>query len=232
MKIHGLQKITLLDYPGLVACTVFAGGCDFRCPFCHNAPLVTEPWPDAIGEEEIFSFLRKRRGLLDGVCVTGGEPLMQPDIADFLTRIRQLGYKIKLDTNGSYPERLRTVVEAGLTDLIAMDIKNSPAKYAATAGVPGLDLGPVRESAAFLMEGRVPFEFRTTAVWPLHEKEDFIAIGEWLRGNENYYLQQFIDSGDLIRPDGLGAYSIEAMRIFADTVRPYIPNTFLRGVEE
>jgi pyruvate formate lyase activating enzyme len=232
MKIYGLQKTTLLDYPGLVACTVFAGGCDFRCPFCHNAQLVAGPMPDVVGEKEFFSFLRRRRGLLDGVCVTGGEPLMQPDIADFLAHIRQLGYKIKLDTNGSYPERLRAVVGAGLADFAAMDIKNSPAKYAATAGVPELDLGPVRESAAYLMEGHIPFEFRTTVVYPFHETEDFIAVGEWLRGNESYYLQQFADSGDLVRPDGLGAYAKETMQLFADTVRPYIPHTFLRGVEE
>jgi len=232
MKIYGLQKTTLLDYPGLVACTVFAGGCDFRCPFCHNAQLVAGPRPDVIGEDEFFSFLRRRRGLLDGVCVTGGEPLMQPDIADFLAHIRQLGYKIKLDTNGSYPERLRAVAGAGLADFVAMDIKNSPAKYAATAGVPELDLEPVRESAAYLMEGHIPFEFRTTVVYPFHEAEDFIAVGEWLRGSEAYYLQQFTDSGDLVQPDGLGAYASEAMRVFADTVRPYIPHTFLRGVEE
>ncbi len=232
MKIYGLQKVTLLDFPGEVACTVFTGGCDLRCPFCHNASLVLpEARPEALDEEELFAFLRKRRGILDGVAVSGGEPLLHPDAADFLARIRELGYKIKLDTNGAFPERLRAVVEAGLVDRVAMDIKNAPEKYAATVGIPGFDLSPVRESAAFLMGGALPFEFRTTVVKPLHRREDFEAIGAWLRGDEPYYLQGFIDSGELLGGAGLAAWDKESMETFAETVRAYVPHTYLRGIE-
>lgn len=232
MKILGLQKITLLDYPGLVACTVFTGGCNLRCPFCHNASLVISPGPEGIAQEDFFAYLKKRAGTIDGVCVTGGEPLLQPDIPDFLQKIRALGYRIKLDTNGSFPERLREVSQAGLLDRVAMDIKNAPEKYAETVGVPGFDIGPVRESAAYLMEGRVPFEFRTTVVHPLHQPEDFETIGQWLRGGEEYYLQQFKDSGELLSPEGLAAYSDNAMRIFRRIAAQSIPNTHLRGIEE
>lgn len=232
MKIYGLQKVTLLDFPGEVACTVFTGGCNLRCPFCHNASLVLpQERPEALDEEKLFAFLRKRRGVLDGVAVSGGEPLLHPDAADLLARIRELGYKIKLDTNGAFPERLRSIVEAGLVDRVAMDIKNSPEKYAATVGIPDFDLSPVRESAAFLMGGSLPFEFRTTVVKPLHQPEDFEAIGAWLRGDEPYYLQGFIDSGELLDGAGLAAWDRESMEKFAETVRAYVPHTYLRGIE-
>lgn len=230
MRIHGFQKLTLLDYPGFVAGTVFTGGCNFRCPFCHNAPLVMLE-DEALAEDEVLSILQKRRGLLDGVCISGGEPLLQPDIGDFMKKLRAMGYRIKLDTNGSFPQKLRALVEEGLVDMVAMDIKNSPEKYAETVGVPGLDVGPVKESAAFLMEGRVDFEFRTTVVRPLHTAEDFEKIGRWLPGAPKYYLQQFRDSGALLAAEGLGAYTEEEMQIFAEAVKPFIPHTYLRGTE-
>ena len=230
MRIHGFQKLTLLDYPGFVACTVFTGGCNFRCPFCHNAPLVLLE-DEALAEDEVLSLLQKRRGLLDGVCISGGEPLLQPDIGDFMKKLRAMGYKIKLDTNGSFPQKLRALVEEGLVDMVAMDIKNSPEKYAETVGVPGFDVGPVKESAAFLMEGRVDFEFRTTVVRPLHEAEDFEKIGRWLPGAPKYYLQQFRDSGALLAAEGLGAYTEEEMQIFAEAAKPFIPHTYLRGMD-
>lgn len=231
MKIHGLQKVTLLDFPGKVACTVFTGGCNFRCPFCHNASLVQpELFPAAMDEAEFFAFLKKRQGVLDGVAITGGEPLLHPDAADFIARIRELGYQIKLDTNGSFPARLRDIVEAGLVDRVAMDIKNAPEKYAETISVPGFDLAPVRESVSFLMEGRVAFEFRTTVVKPLHQAEDFAAIGEWIADGEEYYLQRFTDSGELINGGGLGPWDDENMKIFAETVKKYVPHTYLRGI--
>ena len=231
MKIHGLQKVTLLDFPGEVACTVFTGGCNLRCPFCHNASLVLpEAFPEAVDEEALFAFLRKRRGVLDGVAVTGGEPLLYPDAAGFLARIRELGYRIKLDTNGSFPARLRQIVEAGLVDRVAMDIKNSPEKYAETVGVPGFDVGPVKESAAFLLSGAVPFEFRTTVVRPLHQAEDFEAIGRWIRGDEEYYLQTFTDSGELLDGAALGPWDGASMEKFAETARAYVPHTYLRGI--
>lgn len=228
MRLGGLMKMTLLDFPGRIACTVFTLGCGFRCPFCHNASLVTHP-EEGLTEEELFSFLEKRRGVLDGVCVTGGEPLSQPDLPAFLRRIRALGYAIKLDTNGAHPAALRAVVGEGLVDYVAMDIKNSPQKYAATVGLPEMPRG-VTESAAYLLSGAVPYEFRTTVVEELHEPGDFLAIGEWIRGAERYFLQRFTDSGDLIG-EGMSAPSVERMEACLAAVRPYVPAAELRGVK-
>ena len=163
MDIHGLQKLTLLDYPGKVACTVFLGGCDFRCPFCHNGELVAGPLPPPETDDEaLLAFLNKRRGLLDGVCVTGGEPLLRPELPDLLARIKELGFLVKVDTNGARPDRLRALVERGIADYVAMDVKNGPTRYAETVGVEGLDLAPVRDSVSFLLSGAVDYEFRTT----------------------------------------------------------------------
>ncbi len=231
MRLQGFQKLTLLDYPGQVAATVFTPGCNFRCPFCHNAGLVLPGGEAPLDTEEVLNTLEKRKGLLDGVAVTGGEPLLQPGLEDFLQKLRAMGYKIKLDTNGSFPERLRQLVEGGLCDMVAMDIKNAPARYAETVGLPGFDPGPVKESAAFLMEGRVDFEFRTTVVKPLHRAEDFEAIGQWLAGSENYYLQQFRDSGALLNGEGLSAHTPEDMETFAAIARRWIPHTYTRGMD-
>lgn len=230
MEIHGLQKMTLLDFPGRVACTVFLGGCDFRCPFCHNFELVENPGPGIMTEEDFFSFLGKRRGLLDGVAVTGGEPCLRKDLADFLARIREMGYKVKLDTNGNSPAMLRRVLETGLADYVAMDIKNSPEKYARTVGLPVLDLAPIRESVKMLMESDTEYEFRTTAVAELHEREDFEKIGQWITGAKRYFLQAFTDR-DSVPFEGLHAPSGEQMRAFADAVRPFVPTVALRGVD-
>lgn len=231
MTVSGLQKLTLLDYPGKVACTVFTAGCDLRCPFCHNASLVLpERERDVVSEDELFAFLRKRQGLLDGVAVTGGEPLLHRGLPELLKKIRDLGFSVKLDTNGTFPEALRNVVEAGLADRIAMDIKNSPSKYAVTVGIPDFDLSPVKESAAFLMESGAEYEFRTTAAVGLHEASDFVEIGKWIAGAEEYYLQDFKDSGDLINGNGLSAFSAEEMETLAAAVRPYVPAVKIRGV--
>lgn len=234
MLISGLQKLTLLDYPGRVACTVFTAGCNFRCPFCHNAPLVL---PERIegdpnGEETVLQFLKKRQGILDGVAVTGGEPLLHRDMPDFLRKIRALGYKIKLDTNGSFPDRLIELVNEGLVDRVAMDIKNSPALYAKTVGLRELDLAAVERSKDFLLEGRVEYEFRTTVVKGLHTEESLTEAAEWIRGAAEYYLQQFKDSGDIIALEGLGAFRDEEMRALAARLRPIIPSIRLRGVDE
>lgn len=230
MKIQGLQKTTLLDYPEKVACTVFTAGCNFRCPFCHNASLVVDiPKEAAISEEEFFSFLKKRQGILDGVCVSGGEPLLQPDIEDFIRKIKELGYAVKLDTNGSFPNKLKTLVEKGFVDYVAMDIKNSPEDYAATAGISVPDIEAIRESVAYLKEGHVPYEFRTTVVKNYHTKENFEKIGMWIRGAEKYFLQNFVDSGDLICSKITGCDE-EEMKEFLLTVRPYIPCVSLRGI--
>ena len=234
MLISGLQKLTLLDYPGHVACTVFTAGCNFRCPFCHNAALVL---PERIagdpdGAETVLQFLRRRQGILDGVAITGGEPLLHPDLPDFLRAIRDLGYSIKLDTNGSFPERLEKVVREGLVDRVAMDIKNSPALYAKTVGLRELDLKAVERSKDFLLRGRVDYEFRTTAVKGLHTAESLTEAAEWIRGAAEYYLQQFKDSGDVIAAEGLGAFSAEEMKSLAGRIRPVVPTVKLRGVDE
>lgn len=233
MLISGLQKMTLLDYPGCVACTVFTGGCNFRCPFCHNASLVI---PEALraadgGVEAVLSFLKKRQGLLDGVAVTGGEPLLHADMAEFLRRVKELGFRVKLDTNGSFPARLRALVEEGLVDRVAMDIKNDPAFYAETAGVADLDLAPITESKEFLLSGAVEYEFRTTVVKGLHTAERLENAARWIEGAREYHLQQFKDSGELIAPDGLGAFSDDEMRALLQAVLPIIPVAALRGVE-
>ena len=231
MTISGMQKLTLLDYPGKVACTIFTAGCDLRCPFCHNASLaLPERERDVIAEEELLRFLKKRQGILDGVAVTGGEPLLNAGIAPLLRKIKELGYAVKLDTNGTFPARLREVVEKGLVDRVAMDIKAPPEKYAAVTGVPGLDLAPIRESAAYLMICGIDYEFRTTAVRPLHEPADFASIGEWIKGAKEYYIQAFHDSGDLIAGAGLSGFTEDEMKIFADIIRPWVPNVRLRGI--
>lgn len=231
MLISGLQKLTLLDYPGKVACTVFTGGCNFRCPFCHNSSLVLpERMAHDADEETVLAFLKKRQGVLDGVAVTGGEPLLHKDIDAFLAKVHELGYKIKLDTNGSFPERLIEIVKAGLVDRVAMDIKNSPALYGETVGVPGLELAPIERSKDFLLEGHVDYELRTTVVKGLHTKESLIEAAKWIRGAKEYYLQQFKDSGDVLAIDGLGAYDEKEMRDMAQAVSEYVPAVSVRGV--
>ena len=228
MRLGGIQKMTLLDFPGRVACTVFTAGCNFRCPFCHNASLVTHLCEDTLDTDEFFAFLDRRRGLLEGVAVTGGEPFAQPDIVDFFREIRARGYAVKADTNGSYPDRLRAAVSEGLLDYVAMDIKNSPPKYAVTAGLPEMP-EEVRESAAFLLGGTLPFEFRTTVVDELHEPADFSLIGDWLAGRENFFLQPFTDSGDLIG-EGLHPPKPEKMHACLAALREKIPTAELRGM--
>ena len=231
MRISGLQKLTLLDFPGHTACTVFTGGCNYRCPFCHNAELVLRPGEQPeIPEEEFFALLRKRKGLLDGVAVTGGEPTLQPDLPEFLARIRELGYAVKLDTNGTRPDLVKDLVGRDLVQYIAMDIKNAPERYAQTAGVEDPRLEAVRETAAFLLEGRVPYEFRTTVVKELHRPEDLEAVGRWLAGAKHYYIQCFTDSGDLIAP-GLSPCSRAELDALLEAVRPHIPAAELRGVD-
>lgn len=229
MRIDGLQTLTLLDYPGKVACTVFTSGCNMRCPFCHNASLVCGEVPPFMEKEEFFAFLKKRTGVLDGVCVTGGEPLLQEGLIPFLLEVKEKGFATKLDTNGLLHDRLRAVVEAGAVDYVAMDIKNCKARYAETAGVPGLDLAPIEKSVQFLMEGSVDYEFRTTVVKELHNKADFDEIGRWLKGAKRYFLQSFKDSGDIL---SLGLSPMEKADLLEirDRLRAEIPGVELRGV--
>ena len=207
MKIHGLQKMTLLDFPGKVACTVFLGGCDLRCPFCHNAELIDGTAPAVMDETELLAFLEKRKGLIDGVAITGGEPLLRGEgVVTVAEIIRDLGYPLKLDTNGTHPER-----------------------YGRTAGIEDLDLGPIRESTALLMEGRTDYEFRTTTVAELHDGESFRKIGEWIRGAKRYYIQKFTDR-ETVPFEGFHAPTDEEMRRYLEIVRAYVPAAELRGV--
>ena len=229
MKIHGLQKMTLLDYPGKVACTVFLGGCDFRCPFCHNAELLDAGAPAEMDDAALLAFLEKRKGLLDGVAITGGEPLLRSDIFELLAKIRALGYPVKLDTNGNHPEKLRTAVNAGLVDYVAMDMKNSPGRYAETVGLASFDMTGVRESIDLLLGGAVDYEFRTTVVRELHDEQSFVEIGKLIRGAKRYFLQSFTDR-DTVLFAGLHAPEKETILRYAEVVRPYVESVDVRGV--
>lgn len=229
-NIQGLNKVTLLDFPGKVACTVFTGGCDLRCPFCHNSQLVLHPAFSPIDTEAVLEFLNRRRGTLDGIAITGGEPLLQPGLEDFIRRVRDMGcFQIKLDTNGTHPQRLSDLIRGGLLDYVAMDVKNSPERYAETVGIPGFDTAPILRSVSILMEGRVPYEFRTTAVREFHDDEAFAAIGEVIRGAEQYFIQNFVDSGALIG-ENMHGFDENEMRHFIDVVRPFVPSACLRGI--
>ncbi len=230
IKLFGIQKLTLLDYPQKMASTIFTGGCNFRCPFCQNSDLVFLPenMPE-LQEEDVLSFLEKRKGILDGVCISGGEPLLNPELAGFLKKIKDMGYAVKLDTNGSSPDQLKHLVEEGLVNYVAMDIKNAPDKYGMTIGIEEYDMSNIFQSVDFLMSGDVPYEFRTTVVRQFHKREDFAAIGRWIKGAKQYYLQSFVDSGDLICP-GMKGYTKEIMEQALEIVKRNIPNAKLRGV--
>lgn len=231
MLIKGLQKMTLLDYPGKIACTVFLGGCNFRCPFCHNGTLVLpERFLETIETSDLLAFLDARRGRLQGVCISGGEPTLHSDLPELLSEIKSRGYAVKLDTNGTNPEMLYALIADGLVDYVAMDIKNSPERYAETAGVrdSGLILDKVKESAALLMRGEVDFEFRTTLVRELHSAEDIADIGRWLSGSEKFFLQTYRDEGDLL-VGGFTPFSREETKELLSVLRQYVPRAEIRG---
>lgn len=231
MQICGLNKTTLLDYPGRVAATIFLGGCNFRCPFCHNASLVMEPDSQPqLSLEEVLSFLKKRAGLLDGVCVTGGEPTLAPDLPDFLRKVKELGLLVKLDTNGYRPDVTKALINEGLVDHIAMDIKSSLSGYPLAAGRPDLPGEPVMESISLLMAGTIEYEFRTTVVGGLHTEKDFREIGQLLKGCRAYFLQPFVDSGDIL-VKGFTAPSRDMLDLCLRILRPTIPNAALRGMD-
>ncbi len=229
MLIKGFQKLTVLDFPGHTACTVFTGGCNFRCPFCHNALLVTELDEDFYTEEEIFEHLEKRKNVLDGVAVTGGEPLLQKDIERFLYEIKDKGFAVKLDTNGSFPDKLEGILQLGLADYVAMDIKNCPEKYGETVGVEKFDITPIEKSIELLKNSGVDYEFRTTVTANFHTLEDIGKISQWIKGTPRYFLQNFEDSGNLIDGNCRGV-SRDEMRQMLKIAQKYIPETELRGM--
>lgn len=230
MVIGGFQKMTAVDFPGTLACTVFTAGCDYRCPFCHNAPLVTPPFdPSPMAEADVLAYMEKRRDMLQGVCITGGEPLMQGDIAAFIGKVRALGYKVKIDTNGSYPDRLAALLDGGLVDYVAMDVKNAPARYAETVGLPLCDLGSVERSMALLKASPVPYELRTTVVRELHTPDDLVALARWIAGAPRYFLQPYRDSVNILGGPGFHSYSPDELAAILERVREYVPSASLRG---
>ena len=232
MRIGGLQKLTLLDYPGKVACTVFLSGCNLRCPYCHNPGLVLPEQSEGseIPEAEVLSFLERRKGTLDGVCITGGEPTLQLELPEFLEKLRRLGYAVKLDTNGTNPAMLKALLQERVLDYVAMDIKNSPSRYAETCG--GIDcLSRVRESAALLMDGTVDYEFRTTVTRELHGTADLVALSRWIAGAHAWHLQSFVDADTVLAgPGALHAWDPADLEALLPELRQAVPNTQLRGV--
>lgn len=230
MLIKGFQKLTLLDYPGKTACTIFVGGCNFRCPFCHNASLVLDINEGEICEtDKVLSFLNKRRGLLDGVCITGGEPLLQKDIKDFVWNIKNMGYSVKLDTNGYSPEKLIKIVNEGLIDYIAMDVKNCIEKYSITAGI-NVDINKIIKSINFIMGSGVGYEFRTTVVKEYHNVSDVEKIAHMINGAEKYFLQSFVDSGNVIQ-SGLSSVDEDTLEQMRGVCLQHVKNTNIRGLE-
>ncbi|MEE1031049.1 MAG: anaerobic ribonucleoside-triphosphate reductase activating protein [Ruminococcus sp.] len=230
VKIHGFQKMTLLDYPGKVACTIFLGACNFRCPFCHNGSLVLAPEKEPlIPVEDVWKVLKKRQGILDGVCITGGEPTLSVGLMEFIEQIKEMNYLVKLDTNGARPEVIKELLDHQLLDYIAMDIKNSPEKYAQTAGITQVDMNKINESVELLKSNVVDYEFRTTVMKELHEKEDFERISEWLAGSKRYFLQTYKETELVICP-GFSSYSKDELEKFVQIARQTIAQVEIRGV--
>ena len=231
MQIYGFNKTTLLDYPEHIAATVFTGGCNFRCPFCHNGELVLDPARQpSVAEEEVLYYLKKRQGILQGVCVTGGEPTLQRDLRAFLQKIKELEYPIKLDTNGYRPDVLKSLCEQGLVDYVAMDIKTCKERYPLLAGIPSIQMEPIEESVDYLKSCHIPYEFRTTVVKELHSADDFQKIGPWISGCPNYYLQNFVDSGNVLE-DGFSGCTKEELLAFLEIVKPFVGQAAIRGID-
>ena len=230
IKIHGFNKLTLLDYPEKVAATIFLGHCNFRCPFCQNGGLVLNPEGEpVIPVDDVLKVLKKRQGLLDGVCITGGEPTLHPDLSSFIADIKKMGYAVKLDTNGSRPQVIKSLVEQNLIDYVAMDIKNSPSRYGETAGVSHLDFSCIEESVEFLKSGVVDYEFRTTVARELHTESDFRQIGTWIAGCRRYFLQGYQESGQVIQPV-FTSYTKDEMEYFRGILLEEIPCVEIRGM--
>lgn len=231
MDINGIQKLTLLDYPGKVACTVFLAGCDLKCPFCHNSELWSVNAPAVMDDKELLAFLEKRRGMLEGVAFTGGEPLLRPELPEVMTKIKELGFAVKLDTNGTHPDKLRALIGEGLVDRVAMDIKNDPERYALTCGreAQGFPMDAIRKSIEILMNGGIEYEFRTTAVKPLHDADSFRGIGEMIRGAEEYYIQPFADR-DTVLFSGFETPAKEELESWLGIVKPFVKRARIRGM--
>lgn len=234
MKIVGIQKLTLLDYPGRVACTVFLNGCNFRCPYCHNAELLEGDIEPVLSVEELLAFLKKRQGILEGVCITGGEPTLHPELPQLMRSIRKLGCGVKLDTNGYRPEVLGALLEDKLVDYVAMDLKNGPAAYGETVGLRGVQLERIGESIRLLQESGVDFELRTTVVKPLHTAETITEMALWLTQITNgkpiprLFVQPFVDR-DTVAVGGLSTPEGAELEQFREILSPCAEAVALRG---
>ena len=231
MFFHGFNKFTLLDYPKHLAATIFVGGCNMRCPFCHNGSLVLRPQSQLIiHADDILSYLNKRKSILEGVCITGGEPTLYTDLPSFISQIKEIGLKVKLDTNGTNPTMMGTLIDSKLIDYVAMDIKNSKEKYISTAGNKDISMDKIEESVSLLLSEGIDYEFRTTLVNELHQEQDMNSIGDWIRGARAYYLQSYMDSGDVISP-GFTPPSKETLILYRDILSPYVKFVDIRGVD-
>lgn len=231
MLILGLQKTTLLDYPGKVASTIFTGGCNFKCPYCHNRDLVIPP-PDVLSysEDEIFEHLLKKKKVLDGVCITGGEPTLHKDLPEFIHKIKDMGLLVKLDSNGTNPDMLEKLIAEGLVDYVAMDIKHCKEKYNSIACMNNFDIKAIESSVELLKEGKIDYEFRTTIMKECHELSDMASIGKWLSGAKAYYLQSYKESEQVINPI-FSPHSTQVLETFVEALKQYVPNTNLRGID-
>ncbi len=232
--IAGLQKMTLLDFPGKVACTVFLQGCNWRCPFCHNSELLPGKGEELMSVEKFLQFLKTRQGLLEGVCISGGEPTLYKELPALLAQIKALGFSVKLDTNGSRPEVLKALVAQKLVDYVAVDAKNSPARYAETVGKENFDLAPVEESMRFLIDGDLPYELRTTLVRPLHDETSVVEMGKWLaslvpgKKPEKLFLQRFTDR-DTVAFAGFTAPEEGVVDVWRQMLAPYAHTVTVRN---
>lgn len=227
MNFAGLQKMTLMDYPQVVSCIIFTQGCNFRCPFCHNSSLVDGVYENEITETEILDFLEKRKGLLDGVVISGGEPLLHSEIYSFIKKVKELGFLVKLDTNGSNPDLLKKLVEENLVDYVAMDIKNSPEEYSLASGTEKF-LDKITESKDFLLQNLVDYEFRTTIVKGIHTKDSLLSAAKWISGAKRYFLQNYKDSGEILSPNGLSPFNDEELQTILQELLPVIQSTCIR----
>ncbi len=228
MNFSGIDKFSLVDYDEKISCTLFLHDCNFRCPFCHNSALVTKTVGLQIPEEEILSYLESRKGVIDAVVITGGEPTLHKELPDFIRKVKEMGYLVKLDTNGTNPEMVKELVNNNLLDYVAMDIKNSKEKYGITAGLKTINLVNISKTVDFLLENHVDYEFRTTLVKEFHTREDLIKIGEWLKGAKRYRLQKFIDNENCIQK-GLHEIKKEDVLCIKDVLINYIADVELRS---
>lgn len=231
MHIAGFRKTTLLDYPHKIAATIFLAGCNFSCPFCHNSGLIKNSSNSlSISKDEIFQYLKKRQSILEGVCITGGEATLNPDLPEFIQEIKALNYLVKLDTNGSNPNMLASLISNQLIDYVAMDIKNSPENYDKTSGCK-VDLSAISKSIELLLSNKIEYEFRTTVVKGLHTTDDFLKIGPWIDGAKQYFLQGFIESEQVLCKNMFSSFDRKSLEEFCFLLEPHVKSISIRGVD-